>query len=151
MFFRREKPKVLTFDEHLAKLEQEGYRVQRTSDGARVERGFCAAEVYPGSEKDASPRIGDSGILMGSEMAVLVSRGYQMTLETTSGKKVGAQALQLKALHDFQEDLRESLGLKSLYNLSLGTVSTRHDYDRVEERDAPPAPKPWVLKKQPGA
>jgi hypothetical protein len=151
MFFRRHKQKVLTFEEHLGNLEQEGYRVHRLASGARVDRGFCAAEVYPGSEKEPAPRIGDSGVLIGDEIAVLVSRGFQMTLETKSGKKVGAQAAQLKALHAFQEDLRESLGLKSLYNQSLGTVSTRHDYDRVEDRDAPPTPKPWELKKHAGA
>ena len=95
-----------------------------------------------------TPRIGDTGVLLGDEIGVLVSRGYQMTLESKSGMKAAAQSEQLKALHAFQEDLREALGLKSLYNMSLGTVSTRHDYDRVEERDAAPVAKPWELKKQ---
>jgi hypothetical protein len=148
MFFRREKTRIPTFEQHLANLEVAGFRVRRVADGVRAERGYCAAEVRPGPSPDAAPVIGNTGVLVGEEIAVLVSRGFQMTLETSSGRKLAAQAAQLKALHAFQEDLREALGLKSLYNLSLGTVSTRHDYDRVEERDTPAAPKPWELKKQ---
>ncbi|MCW5965680.1 MAG: hypothetical protein KIT83_16705 [Bryobacterales bacterium] len=148
MFFRREKAKTLSFEDHTANLEKAGFRVHRLADGVRAERGFCAAEVYPGEAEQPAPRIGDAGVLLGDEIAVLVSRGYQMTLETRGGKKMGAQSAQLKALHAFQEDLREALGLTSLYNLSLGTVATRHDYDRLEERDGPPAQKPWELKKQ---
>lgn len=147
MFFRREKAKVPTFDEHISNLEKAGFRVHRLPEGIRAERGYCAGIVLPGTQESPAPRIGDTGVLMGDELGVLVSRGFQMTLETRSGKKIGAQASQLKALHAFQEDLREALGLTSLYNLSLGTVSKRHEYDRVEERDAPTAPKPWELKK----
>ncbi len=151
MFFRRVKAKVLNFEDHLEKLEKAGFRVQKLSDGVRAERGYCAAEVRPGTAEEPAPRIGDTGVLLGDEIAVLVSRGFQMTLETSSGKKVAAQAPQLKALHAFQEDLRETLGLTSLYNLSLGTVSARHNYDRVEERDTAHAPKPWETKNQAGA
>ncbi|MDZ7639255.1 MAG: hypothetical protein U5J83_13555 [Bryobacterales bacterium] len=141
MFFRREKAKVLTFEDHLRNVEQAGFTVQREGQGARAIRGFCAAQFEMGAED--KPRIARSGILFGTEIAVLVFRGYQMTLETGSGKKAAAQAAQLKTLHAFEEDLREALGLTSLYNKSLGTVSTRHDYDRVENRDEAPAPKPW--------
>ncbi len=148
MFFRREKAKVTTFDQYIASLEAAGFRVRRLPDGIRAERGYCAALVFPDASDKPSPVIGDTGVLIGDEIGVLVSRGFQMTLETASGKKAAAQAPQLKALHAFQEDLREALGLTSLYNLSLGTVSTRHDYDRVEERDTPHAPKPWEVKKQ---
>lgn len=151
MFFRREKPRVLSFEDHLRNLETEGFRVERLADGVRAVRGFCAAEVKPGAGEGADPVVGAAGILIGDEIGVLVSRGYQMTLETPSGKKTAAQSAQLTTLHAFQEDLREALGLKSLYNLSLGTVATRHQYDRVEHRDETPAPKPWEAKKQAGA
>lgn len=145
MFFRREKAKVLSFEDHLRNAETAGFAVVRTSGGARAVRGFCAAEFQMGAEN--KPEITHSGILIGNEIAVLVSRGYQMTLETPSGKKAAAQAPQLKALHAFEEDLREALGLTSLYNLSLGTVSARHEYDRVEERETPKVAKPWERKR----
>ena len=45
--------------------------------------------------------------------------------------------------------MKEATGAPSLYNESLGTVSDRYMYDRVEGRDAPanPAkPRPWQVK-----
>ncbi len=49
----------------------------------------------------------------------------------------------LKALHAFSEDLREALGLTSLYNQGLGTTNEKHLYDRVQNRDTGAAPPPW--------
>ena len=69
-----------------------------------------------------------------------------MFWRTPSGKRVPALATQLKALHNFEEDLKEGLGLPSLYNQSLGTTSDLHLYDRVEHRDEAPSPKPWDHK-----
>ena len=46
-----------------------------------------------------------------------------------SGKVKPALASELKALHDFEEDLKEGLGLETLYNEALGTVSTYYLYD----------------------
>src|SRR5207249_7009111 len=46
-----------------------------------------------------------------------------------------AQASHLKVLHAFDEDLREGLSLISLYNLSLGTTSDDHLYDRVRSEE----------------
>ena len=41
----------------------------------------------------------------------------------------------MKALQTFSEELKEGLGLPSLYNESLGTVSESYHYDRIEDRD----------------
>ena len=38
------------------------------------------------------------------------------------------------------------LGLPSLYNLSLGTTSDEHLYDRVEDRDEGPREHTWEKK-----
>ena len=54
-----------------------------------------------------------------------------------------ALAEELKAIHDFEEDLREALGMKSLYNESLGTVSTFYQYDRVKDRDRGVPKRAW--------
>ena len=80
---------------------------------------------------------------MGSEIGVLVNLGYQMIFRTPSGKELAAQAMHLKALHAFDEDLREGLGMTSLYNVALGTTTEKHMYDRVADRDAAPHHRPW--------
>ena len=66
-----------------------------------------------------------------------------MFLKTASGKQLPALAPQLKALHAFDEDLREGLGITSLYNQSLGTTCDDHLYDRVKDRDAVAHGHPW--------
>jgi len=48
----------------------------------------------------------------------------------------------LKALHQFSEELKEGLGLPSLYNESLGTVSEAYQYDRIQDRDKPQNARP---------
>ncbi len=87
--------------------------------------------------------LGKAGLVVGSEIAELVHGGYQMFFRTPSGKELPALASQLKELHAFDEDLREGLGLTSLYNQSLGTTSPAHLYDRVRDRDQPPPAHPW--------
>ncbi len=85
------------------------------------------------------------GYLISGEIAKLVNRGYQQVLKTTK-TEVAATADHLKALHSFSEELKEALGLPSLYNESLGTVSEQYQYDRIENRDKaePARPKrPW--------
>src|SRR3979411_1554258 len=81
------------------------------------------------------------GYLIGSEISKLVNRGYQQFLKT-SKTEVPATADHLKALHSFAEELKVALGLPSLYNESLGTVSESYQYDRVEDRDKKPTDRP---------
>ena len=85
------------------------------------------------------------GYLIGGEISKLVNKGYQQFLKT-SKTEVPATADHLKALQQFTEELKEGLGLPSLYNESLGTVSESYHYDRIENRDksAEARPKrPW--------
>jgi hypothetical protein len=81
------------------------------------------------------------GYLIGSEISKLVNRGYQQFLKT-SKTEVPATADHLKALQQFSEELKEALGLPSLYNESLGTVSESYHYDRVKDRDEPEVDRP---------
>jgi hypothetical protein len=74
----------------------------------------------------------------------------------TSKAEYPATADHLKALHDFSEELKEGLGMISLYNEGLGTVSEAYHYDRVRDRDLPeaerpkrPWQKPAVARKRP--
>ena len=85
------------------------------------------------------------GYLVGGEISKLVNKGYQQFLKT-SKNEVPATADHLKSLHSFSEEMKEALGLPSLYNESLGTVSESYHYDRVKDRDKaqPDRPKrPW--------
>ena len=89
------------------------------------------------------------GYLVGSEISKLVNKGYQQFLKT-SKTEVPATADHLKALHSFAEELKEGLGLPSLYNESLGTVSDSYQYDRIVDRDKPEAERkkrPWETAK----
>ena len=70
---------------------------------------------------------------MGGEIAALVDGGYQKFWRA-GGRNVPALAGQLEALHEFEEDLREGLGLESFYNTSLGTTNDLHLYDRLTGR-----------------
>jgi hypothetical protein len=134
MFFRRPQPHQFTFEERLGNLKQFKFEVKTLAPGrAMVTRGICGAIVE--DQGQGNVKIGKAGVIIGNEIATLVNRGYQMFLRTPSGREDPAQASQLHAIHSFDEDLREGLGLTSLYNLSLGTTTDKHLYDRVEDRD----------------
>jgi len=76
------------------------------------------------------------GLLLVEQIAHLLDRGYQKFWQ--SGERtIPAAAEELKVLHQFEEDLRALMRLSDLYNESLGTVSSRYVYDRVEGREGP--------------
>ena len=81
------------------------------------------------------------GYLVSGEISKLVNKGYQQFLKTAK-TEVPATADHLTALHKFSEELKEALGLPSLYNESLGTVSESYEYDRVKDRDKPKTERP---------
>ena len=141
MFFKREKTKVLNFADQLGRLRSLGYQSAPVSGGFRIVKGNLAAVLVERS--GGEPKIADVGIAIGSEVAVLTDLGYQKIFLTPSGRKLAAVADHLKALHAFSEDLREALGLTSLFNQGLGTTNEKHLYDRVEDRDAGAASLPW--------
>ena len=142
MFFRREKLQEPTFNERLERLKGLRFVIERlTADKAKAVRNGIAAVVEDAPGR--CPHVNKAGLLIGDEIGLLVNGGYQMFWRTPSGRRMPAQATQLRELHAFQEDLKEGLGLTSLYNESLGTTSGQHLYDRVEHRDDGASHKPW--------
>ncbi len=136
MFFRRKKQTPPTFEERLEAARRLDFTVEAQPDGAsryRVSRAGCAAAVEDTGA--SSVRFAENpGVVVDGEIAKLVDRGYQKFLVTSKGSRP-AQAEQLRALHHFDEELRKALEVPSLYNESLGTVSNRYVYDRVEGRE----------------
>jgi hypothetical protein len=141
MFFRRERSKVPTFQERMDALKAAGFTVTTLNGMVRVSRGETAVDLR---NENGKVRVDDrAGILICGDIGVLVDGGYQKFFRTAKGVKVPATADQLKALHDFEEDLKEVLGEKSLYNEALGTVSTFYQYDRVQDRDRGVPKRVW--------
>jgi hypothetical protein len=142
MFFRRERSKSLTFADRLDNLRKSGFTVASAgNDATRISRGYCAVDIR---ESGASVDISDrAGIAMDNEIGVLVDGGYQKFFQTPSGRRKPALAEELKALHDFEEDVKEALGQVNLYNEALGTVSTFYLYDRVADRDRGVPKRAW--------
>lgn len=145
MFFKRPKQKIPSFSERVDLLKQAGFGTQTQADGrVKITKGGVGAVV--GDEGKNQPAIEKAGVLINGEIATLYSAGYQMFLETKDGKRVPATAEQLKALHEFEEDVKYALGLIDLYNTALGTTTPTHMYDRVYKRDSGHQPKPWETK-----
>lgn len=146
MLFRRERPKIPTFSERVELLRSAGFGIEKLPDD-RVKITKSGIGAVVGDEGKNQTDIEKAGLLVGGEIATLLSRGYQMFLETPGGKRLPAQAEQLKALHEFEDDVKEALGLVNLYNTSLGTTTPSHMYDRVFQRDSGNQPKPWLRKR----
>ena len=108
---------------------------------------YCCSAAIQKNGDDNVKIFAYPGYLIGSEISKLINRGYQQFLKTAK-TEVPATADHLKALQQFTEELKEGLGLPSLYNESLGTVSESYQYDRIEDRDKPKAERrkrPWEV------
>jgi hypothetical protein len=132
-----------TYEEALAWLRDHGFDVTDApgTNGRVFLRKYNVSAAIQKTPDDGVKIFAYPGYLIGSEISKLVNRGYQQFLKT-SKQEVPATAEQLKALQAFSEELKQALGLPSLYNESLGTVSEAYQYDRIENRDKPPVERP---------
>jgi len=127
-----------TFEDAVNYLREHGFDVIEapgTSGRVFVKKYNVSAAIQK-SENGEIKIFAYPGYLVGTEISKLVNKGYQQFLKT-SKTEVPASADHLKALHAFSEELKEALGLPSLYNESLGTVSEAYQYDRIVDRDKP--------------
>jgi hypothetical protein len=138
-----------TWDDALAWLRDHGFdliEAPGTQNRVFLKKLNCSAAIQK-NEEDGVKIFAYPGYLVGGEIAKLVNKGYQQFLKT-SKTELPATADHLKALHSFAEEFKEALGLPSLYNESLGTVSESYHYDRVVDRDQPQAERakrPWEV------
>ena len=142
-----------TYEDAVNWLREHGFdliEAPGTQDRVFIKKYCVSAAIQKNS--DGTVKIfAYPGYQIGSEISKLVNRGYQQFLKT-SKNEIPATADHLKALHQFTEELKEALGLPSLYNESLGTVSESYQYDRIENRDQPKAARPkrpWQVGKTP--
>jgi len=142
MFFRRKRLDNPTFEQRLEILRNAGFTLTPMAQGVvRASRGGCAVDLN--DDNGTVALAGRAGRAQGSEIAALVDGGFQKFFETPSGGRKPALADHLKALHDFEEDLKQALDQESYYNQSLGTVSTFYLYDRVKDRDCGVPKRVW--------
>ncbi len=148
--------KLPSFDESLAALR--GYKFDVSAPGAvanmpgsvRIAKYGCAAVMAPG--KGVPTTVVRGGLLLNGEVAHILDRGYQKFVKTSKGERA-ATADDLKALHRFNEELRQAVGGISLYNEAMGAVSDEYMYDRVKGRNLPEADRPvpaWERPVGPG-
>src|SRR5256714_12958627 len=132
-----------TYEEVVAYLRDHGFDVldaPGVSNRVFLKKYTCSAAIQKNDE-DGVRIFAKPGYLIGGEIARLVDKGYQKFLKTTK-TEIPATADHLKAIHQFSEELREATGAVSLYNESLGTVSDRYVYDRVQGNDTPESQRP---------
>jgi hypothetical protein len=138
-----------SYEEALNWLRDHGFdliEAPGTQGRVFLKKYSCSAAIQKNGD-DNVKIFAYPGYLIGSEISKLINRGYQQFLKTAK-TEVPATADHLKALQQFTEELKEGLGLPSLYNESLGTVSDSYQYDRIEERDKPKAERkkrPWEV------
>lgn len=132
-----------TYEQALAWLRENGFDItDAPGTNSRVFlRKYNVSAAIERIADDGVKIFAYPGCLIGSEISKLVNRGYQQFLKT-SKTEVPATAEQLKSLQSFSEELKVALGLPSLYNESLGTVSESYRYDRIQDRDKAPVDRP---------
>ncbi len=132
-----------TYDEAVTWFRDHGFDILEapgTQNRVFLKKYTCSAAIQK-TDDDGVKVFAYPGYLISGEISKLVNRGYQQFLKTTK-TEVPATADHLKALHQFTEEFKEGLGLPSLYNESLGTVSEAYQYDRIEDRDKPETKRP---------
>ncbi len=146
MFFRK-KSATRTFNDVLTTLGAHKFDVSPAKDASggayRVTKYGCAAEIAPtpsatlaekGVTVSPAEIVTRGGWLLNGQIARLEDRGYQKFLKTPK-LEIAATADALRAIHQFNEELKDATGAMSLYNQSLGTTSDRYMYDRVKGRE----------------
>jgi hypothetical protein len=132
-----------TYEESLAWLRDHGFDVTEApgTNGRVFLRKYNVSAAIQKTPEDGVKIFAYPGYLVGSEISKLINRGYQQFLKN-SKTEIPATADHLKALQSFAEEMKEGLGLPSLYNESLGTVSESYHYDRIADRDKAPVDRP---------
>jgi hypothetical protein len=141
----KKKSRHPNFDQTLDILRSHSFDI---TPFAGIEGGMLVSKYGAGAvlipHQDETAFAISPGALIRGEVARLLDRGYQKFIKT-SQYELPATAVQLQAIHQFSEELKQLTGAISLYNESLGTTSDRYQYDRLKGREAVQAApaQPW--------
>jgi hypothetical protein len=137
------KATTRTFDEAVAWFRGNGFELTEApgTSGRVFLRKYNTSAAIERAADGGVKIFAFPGYLVSGEISKLVDHGNQKVLKT-SKTEIAATADHLVALHQFAEELKEGNGGISLYNESLGTVSSEYKYDRVRGRDVPEADRP---------
>ena len=127
-------PKTTLADIRL-RFEQAGFQVTGPSGNSgplEVRKYNCVHQIDRDSQGIWSP-VTPAHFLIRGLPCELEDQGYQK-FWLCDGKRFPIRLQDLKDLHRFDQEVRHLLGLKSLYNDSLGTTCARSAYDRLEGR-----------------
>jgi hypothetical protein len=120
--------------DRLEQLRRSGCEIREHSGGrCLVARDGCGA-VLGRSAAGELQIVERPGLLRQERIAHLLDRGFQKFWQD-GDRRIPARAEELKALHALESDVRAALGIQTLYNEALGTVSSKYTYDRVEGRE----------------
>jgi hypothetical protein len=146
----KKKSRQLNFDQILELLRNNGFEVVPSgavSGGYMVSKDGVGAVLVAGNDSVVPPTLAVTpGAIVRGEISRLLDRGYQKFIKT-SQYELPATAVQLHAIHQFSEELKQIIGADDLYNESLGTTSDTYEYDRLKGREAtqPAGRRPWEL------
>lgn len=116
------------------RFEQEGFVVTSGPSGEiEVRKSGCAAFVH--SRQGEWIYSGPPYFVVHNILCELEDQGYQkFWFSKADIKRFPIRKVELEVLHRFDEEVRHTLKLTSLYNESLGTTNARTVYDRLEGR-----------------
>jgi hypothetical protein len=97
-----------------------------------VKKYNCVQYLEPKAEQGWLP-LGPPYFIIRGLNYELEDRGYQK-FWYRQGIRLPIRKADLEALHRFDEEVREILRLRSLYNESLGSTCARTVYDRLDGR-----------------
>jgi len=115
-------------------FEQAGFVVITTQPGRlEVKKSGCVA--YLQGQGGSWVHAGPPYFVVHGIHCELEDHGYQkFWLSKSDGQRFPIRKVDLEVMHRFDEEMRYILGLKSLYNESLGTTNARTVYDRLTGR-----------------
>ena len=116
-------------------FQEAGFEVVETGtspEAVEVRKNNCTRVLERNSNGAWTPQGPPYFIVRGLKCE-LEDHGYQK-FWYHDGKRFPIRLNDLKTLHRFDEEVRHILGLKSLYNESLGSTCARTVYDRVYGR-----------------
>jgi hypothetical protein len=115
-------------------FEQAGFAVNAPRPGqVAVKKSGCVA--YLESRGGSWIHSGPPYFIIRGIPCELEDHGYQkFWLSKSEARRFPIRKVDLEVLHRFDEEVRYILGLKNLYNESLGTTNARTVYDRLTGR-----------------